>query len=86
MIARLDPSDSANVSIQWTELGSASVVSVSYTPVSGLTLTAQGISGSISTVRMSGMTHGQIYALEATATLSTGETLNRNVSVRAFNG
>jgi hypothetical protein len=35
---------------------------------------------------MSGMTHGQIYALEATATLSTGETLNRNVSVRAFNG
>jgi hypothetical protein len=30
--------------------------------------------------------HGRTYLLEATATLSTGETLNRNVPIRAFNG
>jgi len=86
MIIHLDSADSANVSINWTDLGNATVSSVSYTPISGLTLTPQGVTGSVSTVRISGMTHGQIYALEATATLSTGETLNRNVSIRAFNG
>lgn len=86
MIIRLDSGDSANVAINWTDLGSATVTSVSYTPVAGLTLTPQGISGTVSTVRMSGMTHGQIYALEAAATLSTGEVLNRNVAVRCFNG
>jgi|NOAtaT_6_FD_contig_81_1126331_length_867_multi_2_in_0_out_0_2 hypothetical protein len=86
MIIHLDSADSANVSINWTDLGNATVASVSYTPISGLTLTPQGVTGSVSTVRISGMTHGQIYALEATATLSTGETLNRNVSIRAFNG
>lgn len=86
MIIHLDSADSANVSINWTDLGNATVASVSYTPITGLTLTPQGVTGSVSTVRISGMTHGQIYALEATATLSTGETLNRNVSIRAFNG
>jgi hypothetical protein len=86
MIIHLDSADSANVSINWTDLGNATVASVSYTPISGLTLTPQGVTGAVSTVRISGMTHGQIYALEATATLSTGETLNRNVSIRAFNG
>ena len=86
MIIHLDPNDSANVSISWTDLGNATLSSVSYTPISGLTLTSMGVSGNVSTVRVSGMTHGQIYALEATATLSTGETLNRNISIRAFNG
>lgn len=86
MIIHLDSADSANVSINWTDLGNATVASVSYTPITGLTLTPQGVTGSVSTVRISGMTHGQIYALEATVTLSTGETLNRNVSIRAFNG
>lgn len=86
MIIRLDPGDSANVSINWTDLGNATLASVAYTPITGLTLTPQGINGSVSTVRMTGLVHGQIYALEAQATLSTGEVLNRNVSVRCFNG
>lgn len=86
MIIRLDSADSANVSINWTDLGGASLSSVTYAGIAGLTLTPQGISGSTSTVRMAGMVHGQIYALEAAATLSTGEILNRNVSVRCFNG
>lgn len=86
MIIRLDPGDSANVSITWTDLGAATVSSVAYTPIAGVTLTPQGIAGNVSTVRMSGLVHGQIYALEAAATLSTGEVLNRNISVRCFNG
>jgi hypothetical protein len=86
MIIHLDPNDSANVSISWTDLGNATLSSIAYTPISGVTLTPQGVSGNVSTVRVSGLTHGQVYALEAQATLSTGEILNRNVTLRCFNG
>jgi hypothetical protein len=82
----LDPNDSANVSITWTDLGNATLASVAYTAIPGVTLTPQGVNGSVSTVRVSGLVHGRTYQLEATATLSTGETLNRNVPIRAFNG
>jgi hypothetical protein len=82
----LDPSDSANVSIEWTDLGNATLASVAYTAIPGVTLTPQGVNGAVSTVRVSGLVHGRTYQLEATATLSTGETLNRNVPIRAFNG
>lgn len=82
----LDPADAANVSIEWTDLGNASIVSVAYTPIPGVTLTSQGVSGAVSTVRVSGLVHGRTYQLEATATLNTGETLNRNVPIMAFNG
>lgn len=82
----LDSSDSANVSIEWTELGSGQLLSVTYNPIAGVTMTPQGINGSVSTVRLSGLVHGRTYQLEAWATLSTGEVLNRNVPVRCFNG
>lgn len=82
----LDPADAANVSINWTDLGSATLVSVAYTAIPGVTLTSQGVAGATSTVRVSGLVHGRTYQLEATATLSTGETLNRNIPIRAFNG
>lgn len=85
-IVRLDPSDSANVAITWSGLGAATISSVAYTAIAGLTLTPQGVSGNVSTVRLSGLVHGRTYQLEATATLSTGEILNRNVPVRCFNG
>jgi hypothetical protein len=85
-IVRLDPSDSANVAITWSGLGAATISSVAYTAIPGVTLTPQGVNGSVSTVRVSGLVHGRTYQLEATATLSTGETLNRNVPIRAFNG
>lgn len=85
-ILTLDSSDSANVSIEWTDLGNASVASVAYTAIAGVTMTPQGINGTVSTVRLSGLVHGRTYQLEASATLSTGEVLNRNVPVRCFNG
>ena len=82
----LDSADSANVSISWTDLGSATLSSVTYTAIAGVTMTPQGINGNVSTVRLSGLVHGRTYQLEASATLSTGEILNRNVPVRCFNG
>jgi hypothetical protein len=82
----LDPADTANASIEWSDLGNATIVSVAYTPIAGVTLTPQGINGAVSTVRVSGMVHGRTYQIEATATLSTGETLNRNIAIMAFNG
>lgn len=82
----LDAADSANVSIEWTDLGSATLSGVTYTPIAGLTMTPQGVSGNVSTVRLAGLVHGRTYQLEASATLSTGEILNRNVPVRCFNG
>jgi hypothetical protein len=86
----LDPADTANASIEWSDLGNATIVSVAYTPIAGVTLTPQGVtgtgSGTVSTVRVSGMVHGRTYQIEATATLSTGETLNRNIAIMAFNG
>ena len=85
-IITLDPGDAASVSIEWTDLGAATVSSVAYTAISGVTMTPQGVSGSVSTVRLSGLVHGRTYQLEASATLSTGEVLNRNVPVRCFNG
>ena len=86
MIIRLDSADSANVSISWADLGAATIQSVTYSSNPSLTLTPMGVSGTVSTVRLAGLTHGAMYALEAAATLSTGEILNRNVSVRCFNG
>lgn len=81
-----DSADSANASIDWGGLGNATIASVSYTPIAGVTMTPQGINGTVSTVRLSGLVHGRTYQLEASATLSTGEILNRNVPVRCFNG
>jgi hypothetical protein len=82
----LDPGDEANVSIVWENLGVGSVVSVTYQPITGLTLTPQSVANNISTVRIAGVAHGHTYQLEASATLNTGEILNRNIPIRGFNG
>lgn len=81
-----DPGDSANISITWDNLGPGAVVSVAYTPITGLTITPQSVIANVSTVRISGLKHGLTYQLEAIATLNTGEILNRNIPLRGFNG
>lgn len=85
-VITLDPSDNANVSILWEDLGAGAVVSVAYAPITGLTITPQSVVNNVSTVRISGVKHGLTYQLEASATLNTGEVLNRNIPLRAFNG
>ena len=82
----LDPGDSANISIQWQNLGVGTVSSVAYTPISGVTITPQSVINNVSTVRISGLKNGLTYQLEAAATLNTGEVLNRNIPLRGFNG
>jgi hypothetical protein len=82
----LDPSDQANVTVTWDNLGSATISSVSYTAPVGLTVTAQGNTPTTSTFRVSGLAHGLTYQVEAQATLSSGEVLNRNIPIRGFNG
>lgn len=82
----LDPSDVVNVTITWENLGVATIASVAYTAPAGLTVTGQGNTSTTSAFRISGMAHGLTYQVEAQATLSSGETLNRNVPIRAFNG
>lgn len=82
----LDPSDVVNVTVTWENLGSATILSVSYTAPVGLTVTSQGNTTTTSTFRVSGLVHGLTYQIEAQATLSSGETLNRNIPVRGFNG
>lgn len=82
----LDPSDVVNVTITWENLGVATIASVAYTAPAGLTVTGQGNTSTTSSFRISGMAHGLTYQVEAQATLSSGETLNRNVPIRAFNG
>lgn len=82
----LDPSDVANVTVTWDNLGSATIASVTYTAPAGVTVTAQGNTTITSTFRISGLAHAMTYQVEAQAVLSTGETLNRNIAVRGFNG
>ena len=86
MVTVVDARDASNQSFEWVDLGNATLVSVSYLAIPGLTLTAQGINGAVSTVRMSGMQHGATYQLQAVATLSTGEQLVRTRAIRALNG
>lgn len=82
----LDPSDIVNVTVTWENLGSATILSVSYTAPVGLTVTGMGTTATTSTFRVSGLSHGQTYQVEAQATLTSGETLNRNIPIRGFNG
>lgn len=82
----LDPSDNANVTLTWDNLGSATVSTVSYSAPAGVTITPGTVTSPNSTFRITGLVHGRTYQVEAQATLSSGEVLNRNVPIRAFNG
>lgn len=82
----LDPSDVVNVTVTWENLGVATITSVAYSAPAALTVTGQGNTATTSSFRVSGLSHGQTYQIEAQATLSSGETLNRNVPIRGFNG
>lgn len=70
--------------ITWTTVGSRPTVSsVSVAAASGITATSQGIdaTGNVVTVRVSGGTAGSTYRVTVTATLSTGEVVERSFDV-----
>jgi hypothetical protein len=88
-IALMDVGDSAEVTIRWNGLGTATITSVTYSVPAPLTHTSAGINNALSppitNVMVSGAEHGQTYMCEAQVVLSTGETLNRQFVIKGFN-
>lgn len=88
MIPLIDPADSAWYEFDWTSAlpTSVTVTSVTHTLPSPLTKVSESTSTPTSAVRVSGAVHGKVYMVEAAATLSNGEVINRQFPLRAFNG
>lgn len=87
-IGLIDPGDNVRFDLDWTdELDDGVTLSaVTHTVPSPLTKVSESVTSSNSYVRISGAVHGYTYLIEASATLSTGETLNRQFPLRCFNG
>jgi hypothetical protein len=89
-IALIDPGDNAFFKLDWSDclIEGATLVAVVHTVPSPLTKVQEATNGAegSSTVRVTGAAHGVTYLVEAAATLSTGETLNRQFPLRCFNG
>lgn len=88
-VALHDPADSAFYTFEWVDLPpTVTLVSVSHTVPSPLTKVSEttNVAAGTSTVRISGGVHGAMYLIEAQATLSNGESLNRQFPLRVFNG
>lgn len=88
MIPLIDPGDSANFRMDWSDAlpSGVTVSAVTHTLPSPLTKVSESNDTTTSTVRVSGALHAGLYLVEAAATLSNGETLNRQFPLRCFNG
>lgn len=87
-IVLTSPGDNIDVGFTWSGLGSATLSNVVHAAPTGLTKVSEStdtVAGT-SMVRLSGWVHGGLYQVTATATLSTGRTLERSATVRAFAG
>lgn len=89
-IALLDPDDQALVTIDWSDvLTSGVTLSGSVLHIVPLPLTKTSESTDIGTnrsqVRIAGAVHGALYMVSAQATLSNGETINRQFPLRGWN-
>lgn len=87
-----NPGDSIDFTIDWTNLGTANLSTVvhSLPAGSGLTIVSESSSPGdtpypSSTVRLSGATHGGVYQIIGTATLTNGRTLVRTFTLRIHN-
>jgi tetrahydromethanopterin S-methyltransferase subunit D len=78
------PLDSIDFTMQWINLAGATVTAVTHSvPVgSGLSIVGQSNTTGTSTVQLSGGTHGRVYPITGTATLSNGRTLVRTFALR----
>lgn len=89
-VVLLDPSDNALVTFEWAGLPDgvtlSSVVHTVPSPlVKGTESTNAGAGTSTVKVGAGTAAHGQRYMVEAQATLSNGETLNRQVPLLVWN-
>jgi hypothetical protein len=83
-----NPLDSGNYTAEWEDAvpSGGSIASVVHTVPDGLTKVSEGVDGTTSTVRISGGVHGRTYMVQAAATMSTGEVINRPLVLTVFNG
>lgn len=84
-----DPSDSAWYEFDWADAlpSGQTINAATHTVPSPLTKVAEANTTTASQVRISGALHGGLYMIEAQVTLTpSGETLNRQFPLRAFNG
>ena len=87
-IPLIDSGDSTWFECDWTDSLPAGVTvsSVVHSVPSPLVKAAESTATPLSYVRVSGAIHGQTYLIEASATLSNTEVLNRQFPLRCFNG
>jgi hypothetical protein len=88
MIVLTSSSDNIDVGFTWADLGLANLVTVSHSAPAGLTKVGEStdVDTATSMVRLSGFTHGGLYLVPAVATLDTGRTLERTLTIRTFYG
>ncbi len=88
-IVLLDPSDSAIITVDWSDALASGITlsSVTHTVPSPLTKVSESTNTSTgqSQVRVSGAVHGSMYMIEAQATLSNTEVINRQFPARGWN-
>ena len=84
----VDPGDSIVLEMDWSDslADGVTISGVTHSVPLPLTKVSESDDSPSSFVRVSGAVHGQTYLIEASATLSTGETLNRQFPLRCFNG
>lgn len=88
-ITLLDPSDSALITIDWSDVLPVGVTlgTVTHTVPSPLSKVSEAtdVPNKKSQVKVSGALHGGMYMIEGQTTLSNGEVINRQWPVRGFN-
>lgn len=86
-IILFDPSDSAVVTFDWTDVlpSATTVSSATHTVPSPLTKVSESNTTNTSSVKISGAVHGGRYMVEGQATLSNGEVLNRQFEIKGWN-
>lgn len=85
----IDPGDSDVYAFDWTDvLGGATLSAVVHSVPSPLSILSETTDGANkrSLVKITGAVHGQTYLIEGSATLSSGEIVNRQFPLRCFNG
>lgn len=89
MIPTLNPSDQAIIVLDWASMlgDDVDLTSVAHIVPDGLVLLSEATDtiNKLSSLKVSGATHGAAYQVKATATLSNSEQVTRVIPARAFN-
>lgn len=82
-----DPVAVLDFAFDWSSLLSSgdAIVSASATASDGITIDADGVSGAVHTVWLSGGTHGRSYYVWSEVTTSGGRTDRRSVTISVKN-